>query len=59
VGNLANHPVSKLFPELNINIFHGANYIHNNGFYIGLNPMTNLQIIDNLIKKFNNFFDNF
>jgi CDP-6-deoxy-D-xylo-4-hexulose-3-dehydrase len=59
VGNLANHPVSKLFPELNMNIFHGANYIHNNGFYIGLNPMANLKIIDNLIDKFQNFFDNF
>lgn len=59
VGNLANHPVNKFFPELSRKIFHGANYIHRNGFYIGLNPMVNKNIIDNLIKKFNFFLGNY
>ena len=59
VGNLANHPVNKLFPEFSRKIFNGANYIHNNGFYIGLNPMVNIKVMDILIKKFNYFFNNY
>ncbi len=48
-GNLARHPVAKLFPEFNKEIYKGADEIHNNGLYIGLSPMISDEMLDRLI----------
>lgn len=37
-GNVARHPVAKLFPEFT-GEFPNADDIHDNGFYVGLSPM--------------------
>ena len=58
VGNLQKHPVAKLFKELRIKKFKNADYIHNNGIYIGLNPMIEKDSFNKMIKVFENFFKN-
>ena len=58
VGNLQKHPVAKLFKELRIKKFKNADYIHNNGIYIGLNPMIEKESFNKMIKVFENFFKN-
>lgn len=55
-GNILKQPVSKtLFPEYKNIDFHGADEIHNRGFYIGLSPM----ISDDMLVKLKSTFDNF
>jgi len=54
-GNIARHPVAKLFPEFNVRKFHGADHIHDYGFYIGLSPLQSNANIDRLIEVFNLF----
>ena len=58
MGNLQKHPVAKLFKELRIKKFKNADYIHNNGIYIGLNPMIEKESFNKMIKVFENFFKN-
>lgn len=48
-GNLAKHPVAKLFKEFNESTFPGADIIHSNGLYIGLSPMITDTALDRLI----------
>ena len=58
-GNIANHPVARLFPEFGERKFTGADEIHTRGFYIGLSPMQTNESIDRLINVFNSFFENY
>ena len=48
-GNIARHPVAKLFPEFNTRVFQGADIIHENGFYLGLSPLFSEEMINDLI----------
>ncbi len=56
VGNIARHPVSRLFPTLQDHTLAGANQIHDRGFYIGLTPMSSDQDMDRLLAVFDRFF---
>ena len=57
VGNLQKHPVAKLFKEFKLRKFENADYIHNNGIYIGLNPMIEMKRFNKMIKIFEDFFN--
>lgn len=48
-GNVARHPVAKLFPEFNVRTFLGADKIHENGFYMGLSPLFSEEMVDRLL----------
>jgi len=48
-GNVARHPVARLFPEFNTRTFQGADKIHENGFYMGLSPLFSEEMIDRLL----------
>jgi CDP-6-deoxy-D-xylo-4-hexulose-3-dehydrase len=55
-GNLAKHPVSKLFPEIFMaRKFPGADLVHKNSFYIGLSPMSTDMDIEKVIELFKEF----
>jgi putative MATE family efflux protein len=54
-GNIARHPVSKVFPELASHELPGADKVHHQGFYIGLTPMTSAQDMQKLIGVFDRF----
>jgi CDP-6-deoxy-D-xylo-4-hexulose-3-dehydrase len=54
-GNLSKHPVASLFPELK-GSFHGADIIHEDGFYLGLSPMQDENCMGRLIECFEKFF---
>jgi dTDP-4-amino-4,6-dideoxygalactose transaminase len=55
-GNIAHHPVARLFPEFGERPFPGADQIHARGFYIGLSPLQTDAAIDRLINVFETFF---
>jgi CDP-4-dehydro-6-deoxyglucose reductase, E1 len=55
-GNLARHPVSQYFSEFNEYTFSGADYIHDNGLYLGLSPFSTKKDIEKLINICNLFF---
>lgn len=50
-GNVARHPVGKLFPEFSAQ-FPGADEVHRRGFYIGLSPLTTDENLERLIDLF-------
>lgn len=54
-GNVARHPVAKLFPEFRERQFPGADQIHDRGFYIGLSPLQTDANVDRLIETFDTF----
>jgi CDP-6-deoxy-D-xylo-4-hexulose-3-dehydrase len=54
-GNLAKHPVAKLFPEFQTKEFPGADQVHSQGFYIGLSPVQSDSNIDRLLETFDIF----
>jgi CDP-6-deoxy-D-xylo-4-hexulose-3-dehydrase len=54
-GNIARHPVSRVFPELAVNHLPGADRVHKQGFYIGLTPMTSTGEMGRLIELFDKF----
>ena len=58
-GNVAKHPVAKLFPEFSERSFTGADAIHSRGFYIGLSPMQTEAAMDRLIETFTSFLKKF
>jgi len=58
-GNIAHHPVAKLFPEFSERNFPGADEVHGRGFYIGLSPMQTDEAVTRLIDIFNNFLKNY
>ena len=55
VGNLQHHPVAKVFKEFGKRKFPNADYIHQKGIYIGLNPITD----DKTFKKMMDVFEKF
>lgn len=54
-GNLARHPVAEIFSEFRESTFSGADYIHQNAFYIGLSPFFKDEEMDRLIELFDRF----
>jgi CDP-6-deoxy-D-xylo-4-hexulose-3-dehydrase len=58
-GNIANHPVARLFPEFGERKFPGADEVHTRGFYIGLSPMQTDATVDQLMNVFNSFLENY
>ena len=54
-GNVARHPVGKLFPEFQQRAYPGADEVHDRGFYIGLSPMQPDASMDRLIATFEEF----
>jgi CDP-6-deoxy-D-xylo-4-hexulose-3-dehydrase len=58
-GNIAHHPVAKLFPEFSERKFPGADEVHARGFYIGLSPMQTDEAVTRLIDVFNSFLENY
>jgi CDP-6-deoxy-D-xylo-4-hexulose-3-dehydrase len=58
-GNIAKHPVAKIFSEFNLNTYPGADIIHQQGFYLGLSPFHTDQDIDKLIDCLESFFFKF
>ena len=54
-GNVARHPVGKLFPEFQTRAYPGADEIHARGFYIGLSPLQDDDAIPRLIETFDQF----
>jgi len=58
VGNLSRHPVAKVFKELRVRKFPNADFIHNYGLYIGLNPMIDKSKFQKMIKTIKFFFNN-
>jgi len=58
-GNMARHPVAKLFPEFGARKFAGADQIHDRGFYIGLSPMQSDQSFDRLLDVFSGYLRKF
>lgn len=63
-GNIARHPVMKRFTEdiafphsKNIGgALSGSNFIHENGFYVGIHPIENDQKIDQLFSLIQQYF---
>lgn len=58
-GNIARHPVAKLFPEFNSRLFPGADKVHMHGFYIGLSPLQPPNNIDRLLATFESFLSRY
>ena len=54
-GNIAHHPVAKLFPEFSERTFPGADQIHARGFYIGLSPIQTDEAVERLMGVFDDF----
>jgi CDP-6-deoxy-D-xylo-4-hexulose-3-dehydrase len=54
-GNVARHPVAKLFPEFRERPFPGADQVHDRGFYIGLSPLQTNANMDRLVETFDAF----
>jgi CDP-6-deoxy-D-xylo-4-hexulose-3-dehydrase len=54
-GNVAKHPVAKLFPEFLLRKFPGADQIHSRGFYIGLSPLQTDTNVDRMLEAFDQF----
>jgi CDP-6-deoxy-D-xylo-4-hexulose-3-dehydrase len=50
-GNIARHPVARLFSAFNVRTFPGADKIHKNGFYMGLSPLFSEEMVDRLLEK--------
>jgi CDP-4-dehydro-6-deoxyglucose reductase, E1 len=56
-GNVARHPVARLFPEFGEREFAGADRIHLNGFYVGLSPLCSEAMMDRLLETFRTYLD--
>lgn len=54
-GNIAKHPVAKIFSEFSIDTYPGADIIHQQGFYLGLSPFHTGEDIDKLIECLDEF----
>jgi CDP-6-deoxy-D-xylo-4-hexulose-3-dehydrase len=58
-GNIAKHPVAKIFSEFNENSYPGADIIHQQGFYLGLSPLHTNENIGKLIDCIKQFLKNY
>jgi CDP-6-deoxy-D-xylo-4-hexulose-3-dehydrase len=54
-GNLARQPAMTNFPEISYDDLSNSDYVHNNGFYIGIHP----EIDEAKIAKVANVIDRF
>ncbi len=54
-GNIAKHPVAKIFPEFSEDTYKGADIIHQQGFYLGLSPFHTDEDINKLIDCLQDF----
>ena len=48
-GNMARHPVARLFPAFSESEFPGADRLHQRGFYLGLSPLFADSDLDRLV----------
>jgi CDP-6-deoxy-D-xylo-4-hexulose-3-dehydrase len=58
-GNIAKHPVSRVFPFFSEDTYPGADLVHSQGFYLGLSPFyseDDLSKLVDCIGKFTNRF---
>lgn len=58
-GNLARHPVARLFKEFSETTYPGADVIHRRGFYVGLSPLQTDATMERLIVCFQQFLDRY
>jgi CDP-4-dehydro-6-deoxyglucose reductase, E1 len=58
-GNIARHPVTKLFLEFENEEFPGADQVHDRGFYIGLTPIVTDEELERLVDTFKSFLAQF
>jgi CDP-6-deoxy-D-xylo-4-hexulose-3-dehydrase len=56
-GNIARHPVARLFPEVFSDALPGADVIHDRGFYIGIHPVDEGATIDRLCDLIDSFLE--
>jgi len=56
-GNLAKQPATKQFPEITFGALPGADYIHQQGLYIGIHPTTNRNNLKKVVQLLNNYCD--
>jgi CDP-6-deoxy-D-xylo-4-hexulose-3-dehydrase len=56
-GNIAKHPVHKLFPAFSEGSYPGADIIHERGFYIGLTPFTTADMLTKLVQIFEGYLN--
>ena len=54
-GNIAKHPVAKVFAEFNEDTYSGADIVHQQGFYLGLSPFHTDEDIAKLIDCIQSF----
>ncbi|TYQ26994.1 DegT/DnrJ/EryC1/StrS family aminotransferase [Pseudanabaena sp. UWO311] len=54
-GNIAKHPVAKIFAEFNEDTYVGADIVHQQGFYLGLSPFHSDEDIVKLIDCIQGF----
>ena len=54
-GNIARHPVAKIFSEFGEDTYSGADIIHQHGFYLGLSPLHTDENIERLIDCMQQF----
>lgn len=57
-GNLAKQPATKYFPEITYNSLVGADFIHEQGLYIGIHPNSNKKNVEKVSKIIDNFYKN-
>lgn len=54
-GNLARHPASNKFPDLLVEDLPGADYLHDQGLYIGLHPVDSSSDLEKLGQLIDDF----
>ena len=54
-GNLAKQPAIKKYPEIYFESLAGADFIHEQGLYIGIHPTTGQNNLNKVIKFLDNF----
>ncbi len=58
-GNVARHPVARLFPEFRSRPFPGADQVHRRGLYVGLSPVFGDELVDRLVGEIQAFVGRF
>lgn len=56
-GNLARQPAMSKFPEVKYSTLPNADYIHNQGLYIGIHPVTPEKILSRVVEVFDQFLN--
>jgi CDP-6-deoxy-D-xylo-4-hexulose-3-dehydrase len=58
-GNVARHPVARLFKDFNQEALPGADAVHERGFYIGLSPVQDEASMARLLDCFQRFLSQY